>query len=74
MAEAAGVTAYLVNGPDEIDDAWLDGIEKVGITSGASTPDDLILAVIDKIKPDEVNRIDGVDEDISFVLPRELRN
>ena len=59
---------------DEIDDAWLDGIEKVGITSGASTPDDLILAVIDKIKPDEVNRIDGVDEDISFVLPRELRN
>ena len=74
VAEAAGVTAYLVNGPDEIEDEWLNGIEQIGITSGASTPDDLILAVIDKIKPDEVNRIDGVEEDISFVLPKELRN
>ena len=74
VAEAAGVTAYLVNGPGEIEDEWLNGIEQVGITSGASTPDDLILAVIDKIKPDEVNRIDGVEEDISFVLPKELRN
>jgi len=64
----------LVNGPDDIDDSWFDGIEKVGITSGASTPDDLILAVIDKMKPDEVNRIGGVEEDISFVLPKELCN
>ncbi len=74
VAQAAGVKAYLVNGPDDIDDSWFDGIEKVGITSGASTPDDLILAVIDKMKPDEVNRIGGVEEDISFVLPKELCN
>ncbi len=74
VAEAAGVTAYLVNGPEEVNPGWLDGIERVGITSGASTPEDLVLAVIDELAPEEVSRIDGVEEDVSFVLPRELRN
>ena len=73
VAEANGVRAYLLNGPDELDMAWLDGVESVGITSGASTPDDLVMAVIDAIKPDDVTTIAGADEDISFVLPRELR-
>lgn len=73
VAEAAGVTAYLVNGPEEVNPRWLTGVERVGITSGASTPEDLVLAVIDKLAPEEVNRIDGVEEDVSFVLPRELR-
>ena len=74
VAEANGVTAYLINGPDEMDSAWLEGVENVGITSGASTPEDLVLAVIDAIAPDEVTTIDGVDEDVSFVLPREFRS
>ena len=43
VAEANGVPAYLINGPDELDRAWLDGVENVGITSGASTPEDLVL-------------------------------
>ena len=51
VAEANGVRAYLLNGPDELDTAWLDSVESVGITSGASTPDDLVMAVIDAIKP-----------------------
>ena len=74
VAEANGVRAYLINGPDEMDEAWFDGVEKVGITSGASTPEDMVLAVIDALAPDTVTTIDGVDEDVSFVLPRELRN
>jgi 4-hydroxy-3-methylbut-2-enyl diphosphate reductase len=74
VAEANGVTAYLINGPDEMDSAWLEGVENVGITSGASTPEDLVLAVIDALAPDEVTTIDGVDEDVSFVLPREFRS
>ena len=73
VAEANGVTSYLLNGPDELDQAWLEGVENVGITSGASTPDDLVMAVIDVIAPDEVTTIKGADEDITFVLPRELR-
>jgi 4-hydroxy-3-methylbut-2-enyl diphosphate reductase len=74
VAEANGVTAFLINGPDEMDSTWLKGVENVGITSGASTPEDLVLAVIDALAPDEVTTIDGVDEDVSFVLPREFRS
>ena len=73
VAEAHGVTAYLINGPDEIDVAWLEGIDKVGITSGASTPESLVQDVITAVRPEEVVPIDGVEEDVSFVLPRELR-
>lgn len=42
-----GVTSYHIQGSEEIDDAWLEGVEKVGITAGASTPDDVIQDVID---------------------------
>ena len=74
VAEANGVPAYLINGPDELDRAWLEGVENVGITSGASTPEDLVLSVVDILAPDEVTTIDGVDEDINFVLPHEFRS
>ena len=74
VAEANGVTAYLLNGPEELDLGWLEGVERIGITSGASTPEDLVLSVIDALAPDEVTTIDGVDEDISFVLPNEFRS
>ena len=73
VAEANGVPAYLINGPEEMDPKWLDGAESVGITSGASTPEDLVMAVVDAIAPDEVTVLTGVDEDVSFVLPREFR-
>ncbi len=74
VAEANGVRAYLINGPDEMDMGWFDGVARVGITSGASTPEDMVLAVIDALAPDSVTTIDGVDEDVNFVLPRELRD
>ncbi len=74
VAEAHGVPAYLINGPEELDPDWLDGVENVGITSGASTPETLVESVISAIEPDEVASIDGVDEDVSFVLPKEFRN
>ena len=73
VAEAHGVTAYLLNGPDEMDPRWFEGVHNVGITSGASTPEQLVEAVIDALHPEEVVTIDGVEEDVSFVLPKELR-
>ena len=73
VAQANGIPAYLINGPEEMDEKWLDGVEKVGITSGASTPEELVQAVIDAIQPEEVIPIEGADEDVNFVLPRELR-
>ena len=73
VAEANGVTAYLINGPDELNAEWLDGVDKIGITSGASTPELLVDQVIDALGPEEVIPIDGVEEDVNFVLPREFR-
>ena len=73
VAEASGVTAYLINGPDEMDPGWLDGVDKVGITSGASTPELLVQEVIKALEPEEVVPIEGIEEDVAFVLPRELR-
>ena len=73
VAEDHGVTAYLINGADELDSRWLDGVEKIGITSGASTPELLVEQVIEALGPDEVAPIEGIEEDVSFVLPRELR-
>ncbi len=73
VAEASGVTAYLINGPDELESSWIQGVERVGITSGASTPESLVQDIIRTLQPDEVVPIDGVEEDISFVLPREFR-
>ena len=66
VAQAHGVDAYLINGPDELDSSWLEGVENVGITSGASTPESMVQAVIESLGADEVERIDGDDEDVSF--------
>ena len=51
----------------------IEGIENIGITSGASTPEDLIMDVISTIAPEEVTTIEGAAEDITFVLPHEFR-
>ena len=73
VAEAQGVPSYLINGPEEIEPAWLDGVEKVGITSGASTPEVLVKSVIQALEPEKVTLFSGVEEDVSFTLPKELR-
>ena len=73
VAEANGIPAFLVNGPDEIDSSWFDGVSKVGITSGASTPEVMVQAVIDWLEPQNVFPVGEREEDITFVLPKELR-
>ena len=73
VAEANGVPAFLINGPDEINRKWLIGCQQVGITSGASTPEVLVEAVIEALQPERVTLLAGAEEDITFTLPRELR-
>ena len=73
VAEVQGVPSYLINGPEEIDPAWLEGMERVGITSGASTPEVLVESVVQALNPDRVKVLTGVEEDVTFTLPRELR-
>lgn len=70
VAQAEGVPSYLINGVDELRDEWFEGVENVGITSGASTPEELVQAVIDKIAPETVTAIRGAQEDIRFKLPK----
>ena len=72
VAEAQGVPAYLINGPEDLRGGWLEGISRVGITSGASTPEVLVDEVIDALKPDNVTALAGIEENITFVLPKEL--
>ena len=74
VAEAQGVPAYLLNGLDELRPEWLEGAENVGITSGASTPEYLVQQVIDALEPDDVIEVEVAKEDITFVLPKELRD
>ncbi len=73
VAEAQGVPAFLINGPEDLNDSWLVGVRRVGITSGASTPEVLVDEVITSLRPDSVTTMAGIDENVTFVLPRELR-
>ena len=73
VAESRGVNAYLINGIDELNPDWLQGVENVGITSGASTPDTLVQAIIEVLMPEEVIPMGGEEENITFTLPLEFR-
>ena len=73
VAEQTGVPSYLVDDASAIDPAWLEGKERVGITSGASTPESLVEGVIDLLKPDSVETVEVTQENVEFVLPKQLR-
>jgi len=68
--------AYLVDDAGEVDERWLDGVSTVGVTSGASVPEELVTAVLGKLAScgfDTVEEVEAVKEDMTFALPRELR-
>jgi 4-hydroxy-3-methylbut-2-enyl diphosphate reductase len=72
-----GLPSYLVADGSAIDPAWFVGIERVGLTAGASAPDELVESVIEalrKLGPVEVTQLAGVEESLEFGLPRELRD
>src|SRR5712691_6630600 len=72
VARAVGVAAYLIDDESDIDEAWLDGVETVGVTSGASAPEKLVARVCDWFRARGVEQIEPyrmVDEDVTFKLP-----
>lgn len=67
---------HLVDYAREIDDAWLDGVSTVGVTSGASVPEVLVRGVLDYLAErgyDTVEKVNTAEETLTFALPRELR-
>ena len=70
----AGVPAYRVDGPAGVDPSWLDGVETVGVTAGASAPDQRVQDVIAAVAPtDGVELVRVTEEDEYFPLPPQLR-
>ena len=65
----SGTKAYLINSFDEIKDEWLKDVNKLGLTSGASTPDKLVFEIIKRLDPSNVFKFDDIEEDIKFEIP-----
>ena len=73
VAASRGVNSYLINSLKDLKSEWLAGVSNVGITSGASTPDNLVHEIINYLNPDEVIKMGGEEENIVFSLPLEFR-
>jgi len=80
LARKLGVTSYMVDSAEEVQSAWLGGVQRVGVTAGASAPDVLVQAVITRIKSlgalavTRVRKMDGVTETVKFPLPKGLKS
>lgn len=77
LSENLGTPAFLLDKPELIDWAWFKEAKNIGITAGASAPDILVKQVIkaleDNLPVSEIKEITGIEENISFSMPRELR-
>jgi 4-hydroxy-3-methylbut-2-enyl diphosphate reductase len=75
VAEKKGAHAYMVDNASQIDPAWLDGKARIGVTAGASAPEVLVQAVIDRLKElgaKSVRSLPGVEENVTFPMPKGL--
>ncbi|SAK50983.1 4-hydroxy-3-methylbut-2-enyl diphosphate reductase [Caballeronia hypogeia] len=75
VAEKRGIPAYMVDSPTQIDPKWVEGKKRIGVTAGASAPEVLAQAVIARLRElgvSNVRSLEGIEETISFPLPRGL--
>jgi 4-hydroxy-3-methylbut-2-enyl diphosphate reductase len=75
VAEKKGVPAYMVDNAELIKQEWLDGKRRVGVTAGASAPEVLVQAVIDRIKEGSLRSVrilEGIEEHVTFPMPKGL--
>lgn len=75
VAERKGIEAYLIDGADSIEPAWLEGRSRIGISAGASAPDVLVDQVIRRLKElgaSSVRKMAGLEENVAFPLPKAL--
>jgi 4-hydroxy-3-methylbut-2-enyl diphosphate reductase len=77
VAQRRGAASYLIQSAEDVDLAWLDGVECVGVTAGASSPEFLVQQVVDRLVAHggdgaDVSSLETVDEGVTFKLPAEL--
>jgi 4-hydroxy-3-methylbut-2-en-1-yl diphosphate reductase len=76
VAREHGAASYLIDNHLQVEEAWLDGVETVGITSGASAPEELVERLVSFFRErgaTDVGELKTVDEDVRFMLPGEIR-
>ncbi|MDR0577445.1 MAG: 4-hydroxy-3-methylbut-2-enyl diphosphate reductase [Candidatus Accumulibacter sp.] len=76
VAELHGARAHLIDEAGQIDPLWLRGVDRVGVTAGASAPEILVQRVVDALtdgNPERATQLDGVEEHVIFRLPKELQ-
>ena len=75
VAEKMGTPAYMIDNASQIEPDWLSGKSRIGVTAGASAPEVLVQAVIDRLKAlgaRSVRALEGVEEHVTFPLPKGL--
>jgi 4-hydroxy-3-methylbut-2-enyl diphosphate reductase len=76
VARDHGADSYLIDNEGEVREEWLEGKRVVGISSGASAPEELVQSLVDFFRErgtDDVSEFEVVQEDVRFMLPREIR-
>ncbi len=71
-----GTASHLIDNAGQVEEEWLEGVETVGITSGASAPEELVSALVEFFRDrgaTDVSELRTVDEDVRFMLPKEIR-
>jgi 4-hydroxy-3-methylbut-2-en-1-yl diphosphate reductase len=76
VAREHGASSYLIDNHLQVDESWLEGVSTVGITSGASAPEELVERLVTLFRDrgaDDVSELKTVEEDVRFMLPTEIR-
>jgi 4-hydroxy-3-methylbut-2-en-1-yl diphosphate reductase len=76
VARDCGTEAHLIDNAGEVQEQWLDGARVVGISSGASAPENLVAELVELFRArgvDDVSEFDVVREDVRFMLPKQIR-
>ncbi|MFC1797244.1 4-hydroxy-3-methylbut-2-enyl diphosphate reductase [Pseudomonadota bacterium] len=76
LAEKQGIASHLIDGASDIRKEWLENVDAVGVTAGASAPESLVQEVVDSLKQlggKHAEEVPGRSETMEFALPRELR-
>jgi len=77
VAREHGAASHLIDNHTQVQEEWLEGVETVGITSGASAPEELVADLVEFFRErgaSDVSELRTVEEDVRFMLPKEIRD